>query len=73
MIAVQNRALTNDAARLLREWRAAGANQQDLAEAFGISQGLVSMIVTGRKYLDAGGPINRPSRPYRRKSSHGAR
>jgi hypothetical protein len=73
MTATQNRALSNDAARLLREFRAAGANQEDLAETFGISQGLVSMIVTGRKYPDAGGPVNRPSRPYCRKNSRGPR
>lgn len=63
---MKERALSSQAARLIRERRAAGANQEQLAAQFGVSQTLVSMIVTGRKYRDAGGPM-RP-RSYRRKS-----
>lgn len=49
--------LTDADVRLLRERRAAGAAQIDLAEQFGISQGLVSMIINGHRRIEAGGPI----------------
>lgn len=41
----------------LRERRAAGARQKDLAEQFGITDGQVSMIVRGLRWADAGGPL----------------
>ena len=41
----------------IRERRAMGARQVDLAEQFGISGGLVSMIVRGLRWPNAGGPI----------------
>jgi predicted transcriptional regulator len=65
---VMGRALSDSAAREIRLRRAAGANQEDLAEQFGVSQALVSMIVNGRKYRDAGGPVQRPRPYYRRKN-----
>lgn len=49
--------LTDAQVRELRELRAAGANQYDLAERFGISQALVSNLVRGLRRPEAGGPI----------------
>lgn len=56
------RALTPEDVRRLRERRAEGIAQEDLAEEFGISQSLVSSIVTGRRYAQEGGPIERGRR-----------
>lgn len=41
----------------LRERRAMGARQKDLADEFGITNGSVSMIVRGLHWRHAGGPI----------------
>ena len=41
----------------MRQRRAAGARQKDLAEQFGITDGQVSMIVRGLRWANAGGPI----------------
>ena len=49
--------LTADDIVLMRERRAAGARQKDLAEHFGITDGQVSMIVRGIRWPRAGGPI----------------
>lgn len=49
---------------LMRERRALGARQSDLAEQFGITDGQVSMIVRGLRWADAGGPIQ-TERQYR--------
>ena len=49
--------LTAEAVVLMRERRALGARQQDLAEDFGITAGLVSQIVRGLRWANAGGPI----------------
>ena len=42
---------------MLRERRALGARQKDLAEQFGITDGQVSMIVRGVRWPHVGGPI----------------
>jgi hypothetical protein len=47
---------------MMRNRRAAGARQKDLAEQFGISQGMVSMIVRGQRWAHAGGPIEQRER-----------
>lgn len=57
--------LTAEDVRLLRERRAAGARQKDLARDFGITCGQVSMIVRGLRWAKAGGPIEE-RREYRR-------
>ena len=49
--------LTAEDVALMRERRAAGARQKDLAEQFGVTDGQVSMIVRGLRWPDAGGPI----------------
>lgn len=50
-------ALTDADVVLIRERRAAGARQIDLAEQFGLTDGAVSMIVRGIRWPNAGGPI----------------
>lgn len=52
-----NRVLTDEQVRELRELRAAGAPQSELAKRFGVSQAQVSRIVLGRQRRNAGGPI----------------
>lgn len=42
---------------LIRERRAAGARQKDLADQFGFTDGAVSMIVRGLRWPHVGGPI----------------
>ena len=56
------RKVTDEDVVLIRERRAAGARQSDLAEQFGITDGAVSMIVRGLRWPDAGGPIERERR-----------
>ena len=51
------RKLTDEQIVLLRERRALGAKQKDLAEQFGITDGQVSMIVRGIRWPHVGGPI----------------
>lgn len=41
----------------IRERRAAGARQKDLAEQFGVTEGTISMIVRGIRWPNIGGPI----------------
>lgn len=60
--------LTDDEVLLMRERRAAGAAQQDLAAQFGVSQGHVSMIVSGQRRAEVGGPLT-PKRPYHRRKA----
>ena len=50
---------------LIRERRAAGARQKDLAEQFGITDGQVSMIIRGIRWRNAGGPIETERRYVR--------
>lgn len=57
--------LTADQVRIMRERRAAGARQKDLARDFGVTDGQVSMIIRGIRRADAGGPIE-TKRQYRR-------
>ena len=49
--------LTEADVEQIRQDAAAGAKQSDLADAYGISQGLVSGIVNGRRWKHADGPI----------------
>lgn len=56
----QGRKLTAELVQLIRERRANGARQIDLADQFGVSSGEISMIVRGRRWKAAGGPIQTP-------------
>ncbi len=58
--------LTNDMVRAMRDRRANGARQKDLAVAYGISNAYVSDIVNGLTWQDAGGPITGRSKRTRR-------
>lgn len=58
--------LTDQQIILIRERRAAGARQQDLADQFGVSDGAISMIVRGIRWAAVGGPIE-----TERKYTHG--
>lgn len=51
----------------IRERRAAGARQIDLARDFGVTNGHISMIVRGKQWADAGGPIETERRYTRGK------
>ncbi len=53
---------------LIRERRAAGARQSDLAEQFGVSASLISMIVRGLRWTYVGGPIEPKQSQYRKAS-----
>ena len=57
--------LTAEQVVTIRERRALGACQRDLADDFGITDGQVSMIVRGIRWPDAGGPIQ-TERKYHR-------
>lgn len=54
---------------LIRQRRAAGARQKDLAEQFGVSDGQISMIVRGIRWPEVGGPIETKRNQYNRKAS----
>lgn len=51
--------LTDSDVREIRERRANGARQKDLARQYGVSEGWVSGIINGTKRPEAGGPIVR--------------
>lgn len=51
---------------LIRERRARGARQIDLAEQFGVSDGQISMIVRGLRWPEVGGPIEAKRNQYRK-------
>ena len=59
------RKLTPHEVKTIRERRASGARQVDLAAQFGISQALTSLICRGHRYADVGGPIE-TERKYHR-------
>lgn len=61
--------LSNDDVLLIRERRAAGARQKDLAAQFGVSEGQISMIVRGMRWPEVGGPIETKRNQYSRKAS----
>jgi hypothetical protein len=61
---VSHSKITAEDVVLIRERRAAGARQQDLAAQFGLTDGSVSMIVRGLRWPEAGGPIE-TERKYR--------
>ena len=51
----------------IRERRAAGARQADLARDFGVTDGQISMIVRGKRWPNVGGPIETERRYNRGK------
>lgn len=65
------RKLTDEQVLRLRELRAAGACQRDLATDFDISQAFVSEIVRGHRYPKVGGPIETTRRYIRRRPQSG--
>lgn len=56
--------LSDDDVLLIRKRVAAGATQKGLAEEYGVTPGMVSMIARGRRWAHVGGPI---------RSTHGNR
>lgn len=60
--------LSDDDVLLIRQRRAAGARQKDLAEQFGVSDGQISMIVRGIRWPEVGGPIETKRNQYRKAS-----
>lgn len=59
------RKLTDEQVVEIRERRASGARQNDLAEHYGITNGQVSMIVRGIRWPNLGGPIQSNERHTR--------
>ena len=57
-----NARLTDQQVREMRERRANGALQNELAEIYGVSRGYVSEVVNGLMRLSAGGPITGKSK-----------
>ena len=55
--ATPGRKLTDEQIITNRERRASGAPQKTLSEQFGVSDGLISMIVRGIRWPNVGGPI----------------
>ena len=55
--------------RLIRERRAAGAAQADLAFQYGVSQAFVSNVINGRTRREAGGPIGTIRRRFERSAA----
>lgn len=53
---------------LIRERRANGARQKDLAQQFGVTDGQISMIVRGLRWPELGGPIEGKQSQYRKVS-----
>jgi len=51
------RLLTSEQARTIRVEYRAGTPQAELARHYGVSPQLVSHIIRGRRYPEAGGPI----------------
>ena len=51
------RKLTDEDVVMIRERRANGARQKDLAAQYNVSDGAISMIVRGVRYENVGGPI----------------
>ncbi|OQQ23347.1 hypothetical protein A6411_23850 [Prescottella equi] len=50
----------------IRERRAAGARQKDLADHYGVTDGQISMIVRGLRWAHVGGPIQNERKYIRR-------
>lgn len=63
--------LNNEAVRVIRERRALGARQKDLAEQYGVTAGYIGRIIYGEVWKNAPGPIQppRPKIPKRRKKA----
>ena len=58
--------LTDEQIIEIRERRAAGARQVDLAQQYEVSGGLISMIVRGKRWADVVGPIEEERAQYRK-------
>ena len=54
---MSGRKLTDEEIITIRERRANGARQKDLASQFGVSDGLISMVVRGLRWPNLPGPI----------------
>lgn len=65
---VTGQKLTDEQIVTIRERRALGARQKDLAAQFGVSEGWISAIVRGLSRADAGGPIEAKNSNYRKAS-----
>ena len=59
------RKFTDEQIVTIRERRALGARQKDLADQFGVTDGQISMIVRGLRWANVGGPIQ-TERKYER-------
>ena len=60
------RKLADEQIVMMRQRRANGARQKDLADQFGVTDGLVSMIVRGIRWPHVGGPIEGNRAQYRK-------
>lgn len=58
--------LTAEQVVMIRERRANGARQKDLARDFDVTDGQISMIVRGKRWADVGGPIEQDQTQYRK-------
>jgi hypothetical protein len=56
--------LDRDAVQLIRERYSAGAKQATLAADYGVTNGLISQIVRGLRWVDAPGPITTKREKY---------
>jgi hypothetical protein len=55
--------LTDDQIVKIRQAYAHGAKQTEIADDYGITQGLVSLIVNGKRWTHVGGPIPETATP----------
>lgn len=62
------RKLSDEDVMMIRNRRAAGARQKDLARDFGVCDATISGIVTGNKWRSVGGPIEEKRSQYRKAS-----
>lgn len=65
-LAKSNRKLSDRDVIAIRQRRAMGARQKDLALAFGVTDGTISEVVRGLKFRDVGGPIEHKRAQYRK-------
>lgn len=58
--------LTPEQVKTIRDRRAAGARQKDLARDFGVSASLISQIVRGHRWANDPGPVESARAQYRK-------